>query len=192
MARLEAQLTEAEADLSRHRSEHETLLADAALDEQPLDASAIKKARDAAALDSERVSAVRAALATARARLSAAQQQESRAELAARWDKAVGVAAERHVIAQRLAKSAEQFAADYAALIEANSKLYAALPGSAPDPEAALMHNTLLETAVRMHLLKSGAGWAFSWPYGTVSLPDFREQNASALQVVRSWAPDKD
>ncbi|UQY83671.1 hypothetical protein [Ralstonia pseudosolanacearum] len=191
VTRLDAQLTEAEGELSRRRSEHETLLADAALDDRPLDGSAIKKARDDAALAAERITALRAALATAKARLTAAQQQETRAQLAKRWDAAIAQAERRSKHLTKLEASMAAFAADYTEALKLTDDLRAALPAN-PDPIGAMVDRMAFETALRKELHRLGLAWAFQWPYGAVSLPEFMPQFLGAVEVVRAWRPTKD
>jgi hypothetical protein len=136
----------------------------------------------------KRCDELQAALAMAHAREQQKADEAARAEHAARWNTAVRVAEKRHEhISQKLAKSAAAFASDYVEAIRLTEELYVALPAM-PDPTAAMLDKTLVEVAVRKELLRRDVDFAFSWPWGKPSLPEFLEPFSGALDVVRSWA----
>jgi hypothetical protein len=126
-----------------------------------------------------------AALTAAKGRHGAAVVQASRDGLSERWAKAEALANARSACAARLAKSMEAFAADYIAFLEVTSDLTAALPGSV-DHDAAVLTEPLLETAVRKELQRLGLAWAFSWPWGIVSIPPFTPQ-FEVKDLIRQW-----
>jgi hypothetical protein len=177
------------ADADIKRKALDTLIAERALAGDPLDVPDVAKKRQEALEAREIAGAFEGALATAKAQQAAVQVKESRAAHVQRWANAERVAEKRHAhLTKKLHASLTQFATDYAEALKLNADLHHALPAN-PDPDAAMTHATLIETAVRKELLKQGLPWCFSWPYGVVSLPDFAHQFDDALEIVRRWAP---
>jgi len=188
VSRLSAQLDSAQVDADNARTAHESSLVDHALDSSAVDDKTLAKLKTAADGCRDRVASLEGALTTARARLSAAQAANDREEHRERWRAAIAVSAMKLDAEKRLAKSAKAFAEDYRHVLALNGEFYQAAP-AIPDPEAAMAHATIIETAVRKELLRHGVPWAFSWPYGTVSLPEFLPQCEAAHELVKRWAP---
>ncbi len=159
------------------------------IDDTPADEKALGRLATAVAVAKSRVEAATSTLATTRANLSAAEATASREAHMARWRTAIAVSARKLDAEKRLAKSAKAFAEDYRAVMALNGEFHQAAP-AIPDPEAAMAHATIIETAVRKELLRQGVPWAFSWPYGTVSLPEFLPQCEAAHELVKRWAPE--
>jgi hypothetical protein len=184
LSRIETQISEAQSDLDRKRSVLESLLTG----DVDLDSLEIRKADEALAAAERRVKNLRHAQTTNQTRLAQQQADQERTEKQARWQNAVKVAETRHEhISQKLAKSAEAFAKDYVEALRLTNELYEALPAM-PDPTAAMIDKTLVETAVRKELLRRDVDFAFSWPWGKVNLPEFLEPFNGALSVIRNWA----
>jgi len=131
-----------------------------------------------------------AALKAAQSRLSAAQSAAKKNEHEAEWAKVISASEARKAAANELAKSMEAFAGDYIALQEATSALLASLPERPRDIDAALLFPSHIESAVRRELYRLGVNWAFSWPYGKGSLPEFLNQFLGASKVVGQWRND--
>lgn len=187
--RLESELVGATAESDRLKMEYETILADRAMAEQSLDDPSVTKAMNAASSAKDRESALSAALATARARLTSARNSESREALAALWSSAVSIAEKRTSLAKKLEASTTQFARDYAALLESNRALFESLPTKS-DPEAAMLNLDLIEIATRKELLRQGVTFAISWPWGVHDLPNYMPQFESGESVIKRWAAD--
>jgi hypothetical protein len=185
ISRLQNQITDAESDLDRKRAALDSLLG---ADGASIDGPQVVKADEAVAAAERRVKNLNRMLTNSQTRLAAQQADTERAEKIAKWQNAVKVAEKRHDhISQKLARSAEAFAKDYVEALALTNELYAALPAM-PDPTAAMVDKSLVEIAVRKELLRRGASFAFHWPWGTVSLPEFVGQFSGALDVVRDWA----
>jgi hypothetical protein len=188
VAKIAGQLEAVQADADSARIAHESALVDHAIDQQSFDDKALAKlkASDDAARD--RIASLSGALATARARLSAAQASNARELHRDSWNKAVSTSDMRLEAVRRLDASTKAFAADYRAAMVMNGELYQALPAN-PDPDAALTHATIIETLVRKELLRLGVPWAFSWPYGASSIEPMLPQFEASAELVRGWAP---
>jgi hypothetical protein len=187
LSRLESQISEADADFQRKASALEALLVDAAVEGKPMDSQEIRKSEESADQAQHRVSNLRRALATARARQSAAQADQERAEKAAHWQKTIKAAETRHVAIQRLEKSMATFAADYTAVLESNDTLKNMLPPS-HDAFAILSDRPSLETALRKELVRLGLRWSLGWPWPAADLPSLTPQFDGALSVIRNLA----
>jgi hypothetical protein len=187
LSRLENQIADADVDFQRKAAAHEALLVDAAIEGKPMDTQDIRRAEDLADLAQRRVSNLRKALATAKARQSAAQADTERAERLAHWKKTVQAAEAKHAAVQRLEKSMAAFAADYVNVLKLNDVLRGLLPPS-HDSGAALTDRALLETVLRKELVRLGLSWCFSWPWAVVDLPHLAPQSDGALSVVRRLA----
>lgn len=182
-SRLEAQLSEAETNLSNKRA-----ALDALLTAGEIDTPNVSKADDACAAAERKVRNLRLALSAAQSKLATQQAETERSERRARWQGVVTAAERRHESILKLARSAEAFAQDYVRALELNNELYAALPAQMPDPDAALLHKNLIEISVRKELLRRGVSFAFDWPWGVASLPEFTAQFDQALDVIKGWA----
>lgn len=183
VSRLEAQLTEAEADLRAKRLTLNTLLL-----ESGADGPAAAKAADAVDSAERRVKHLQGALGAAREhqRTLGAQTDQDARRVA--WQVAVQLAEKRHAAAQKLLSSMSQFAADYRATLQANDDLVAALPAN-PDRDANMTDRFNLETSLRKELVRLGVQFAFAWPYGSTSIPPVLPQLEGALEVVRRAVP---
>jgi hypothetical protein len=119
-------------------------------------------------------------------------RQEATAATAARnaledaWSRAEVLAAERAEVAARLAKAVAAFSATYLDFMKVNADLTGALP-EAPDLDAAFLRDVQVETGIRMELQRLGVDWAFNWPYGKISLPDFLEPFKATPDLIHQW-----
>lgn len=181
-SRLEAQLGEAEADLQTKQLALNTLLIEAGAD-----APACTKAADAFDAAERRVKHLRGALAAARTKEAAQQVAAEQDAQRAKWAAAINLAEQRHAAIERLTKSMAAFATGYNEVLKMTEVLRAALPAN-HDAYAALT-NGELETAMRKQLVKLDVEFAFSWPYGKVSLPDLVPTSEGALSVIRAMVP---
>ena len=187
VTRLTAQHRDAQNDLDALRIKHESLLVQRAIDDKTLDDALVAISRREVDAAREKADALTAALMTARAQLSARQASAWLEERAAAWQHAVDLAARRVHHMAKLEKSANAFVADYLEALRANEELVAALPSN-PDSAAAITDRMTLETALRKELCRLGLPWAFTWPYGTVNLPEFLPQFEGGLHVISQWA----
>jgi hypothetical protein len=182
-SRLEAQLTEAEKDLQTKRLALNNLLI-----ESGADGPAAAKASDAVDSAERRVKHLQGALAAAQERQRVSEVQTKQDAKRAAWQGAVKAAEERHAAIMTLAKSMAAFAADYNAVLKINEALLAALPENC-DAYANMTDRWSLETALRKELVRLGLDFAFSWPYGAVSLPPLLPQFDGALNVIKASVP---
>jgi len=103
------------------------------------------------------------------------------------WDKALSLAEARTEAAERLAELSEAYAGAYFALVAANHALVEILPRDV-DRDAGLLRDPDVEIVVRKDLFRLGIDWAFSWPWGRVSIPELMAPLKDAERCVKQWA----
>lgn len=176
--RLTAELREAH----EHAETVNTEWAEALLQEDVAASDRLEKAWQTAQRDLQRKAN---ALKAAKIHLSNAQAEAQVKAITDTWGSVEAASAARAKAVNNLARSAEVFAADWAALVAATAGLSDALPASAKnDPDATLLWPVHIETAVRRELLRLGVDWAFNTPWGKVSIPEFLPQFQGAAEVV--------
>jgi hypothetical protein len=87
---------------------------------------------------------------------------------------------------KKLHASLVAFAADYRDVLESNEQRFNSLV-TVPDPDAAMFYTPVIETAVRLELVKHRIPWAFSWPWGDQQLPDFMAKFDGVPAMVKGW-----
>jgi len=179
-AAAEIALTNARANYQNALTVHaEGTISEAALDAAHLALENAKKAFDRAQSTVEALAA--------RDRADAAKSStNARIERLAKIEQ---LAASRTKKAAALGRVAKEFSDSYLALVASTQELNDAIRevDSQPDIDGLKLWSTHVETAVRAELFRLGIDWAFSWPYGRVSLPEFMPQFAEAEQVLRTW-----
>ncbi len=128
----------------------------------------------------------RTALEAYDARIRSSAQQVETDILLAQWDKAVKLADARAAAAAKVARSAAEFAADYTNLLRLTGDLTGALPDT-PDPDAAWLRASQVETSVRKELIRLDVDWAMQWAWGKPALGEFLEPFRGAVTVVQRW-----
>lgn len=183
-SRLASESLEANNQLEDARNAWAECLADEA--EGTGGSAATEKAEQALQLAKQVADKAAAAVRAVEARQHATEVNSERAALAARWAKAERLAEARTKKAAGLKKTAETFAADWLSLMDLTQELNDALPLK-PDPDAGLLWGSHIESAVRMELLRLGVDWAFPWPFGKVSLPEFMAPFEDTQKVIQGW-----
>lgn len=186
-SRLASELLEANNQLEDARNAWIECLADEA--EGTGGSTATEQAEKALHLAKQVADKAAASMRAVEARQRAAEANSERDALEARWARAERLAESRTKKAASLRKSAEAFAADWLSLLELNRELNEALPIK-PDPDAGLLWEIHLETAIRMELLRLDVDWAFSWPFGKDSLPAYLPPFEGAQKVIQRWKGD--
>lgn len=129
----------------------------------------------------------KARLDSAIARASKAESDASDASLRASWKRAVALAEDRTRSAERLAEVSAKFASAYMEFLKVTADLTDALPRNL-DRDAAILPRPSMDEAIRKELLRLGVDWAYSWPWGRVSLPEFLPRFRDAEGLVKTWA----
>jgi hypothetical protein len=183
-SRLASELLEANNKLEEARNAWVECLADEA--EGTGGAAATENAEKALLLAKQVADKAAAAVRAVEARQRATEAISEREALAACWAKAERLTEARTKKAATLKKSAEAFAEDWLSLMALTQELNDALPFK-PDPDAGLLWGTHVEIAVRQELLRLGVDWAFTCPFGKVSLPEFMPPFEDTQKVIQRW-----
>ena len=182
--RLAIALASAKDKLDHAREAWSDAVADEAEDKGTPGAS--DKAEKALTLAKRDADKAAAALRAVDARQAKTAAGSERAALAEQWRKSETLTEARVAAANRLARSMKEFASDYNTLLRLTGDITAVLP-KAPDMDAAWLRASQVETSVRKELLRLDVDWAYSWPWGKVSLTDFVEPFKGAVSVVKRW-----
>jgi predicted ATPase with chaperone activity len=176
--KLETRLSAAILDRDAKQSVLDALLIDGQ------DGSSVMKAEAELTAASRRVLSLQSAIAAARAQQSAAQVEADEQVRRDHARKTLTLAEDRHRAIEKLTKAMATFVTDYNEVLKINSELLANLPMH--DSMATLVDRYQLETCLRKELVRLGASWALSWPYGSVSIPALLPQFEGAMQVIRN------
>ena len=123
-----------------------------------------------------------------RARLSGVSAHKE--TMIEKWVKVENLSAARTKKAAHFARLAEDFSAAYLALALATDGLNNAIREVQQNPEVdgLLLWSTHIETAARKDLFRRGLDWAFQWPWGKPSLPEFMPQFEDAEKMIQNQA----
>lgn len=159
------------------------LLAD---DDEPFNAARTAAHRRVLADEREQLATINFALSEAANQRAGIEFAERRKARELRCEEINAREAAHLALVKKMHASLTAFAADYRAVLDSNEQRFNSLV-TVPDPDAAMIYTPLIETAVRLEMVKRGLPWAFDWPYGAIGIDEFLPKFEPVPELIRSW-----
>ncbi|WP_119462928.1 hypothetical protein [Rhodospirillaceae bacterium SYSU D60014] len=183
IARLEAKLAGAQAELDTAQKEANAAFLEAEGSDNDVARKRAEKARGALVAAQGRIAELDGALREARNRKVDRDTEDAAAEQERRW-----LEVEKHTKArEQAAKEAEEHLAAYVASLDKVHEAGAAIANAAPvamHPDAALLHLDTINASIRAAAIKDGVPFAGTLPFGAVGVPTLAERIADANAYV--------
>lgn len=137
-----------------------------------------------------RAAELQAAIVTARTREAKAEEEAKAADIAQRWTKAADLAHQRTHLAMMLEADAEALIANLGKLVQLSLEMRDVTPGAYSNSYGDVLLPDTVTSAVRTHLAKLGAAWAFPvFPSGKDGIPTLTETIGKANGLALSKRP---